>query len=584
MIMSDFAREETLSQEFIQSYIGGKGIGTHLLLEEVGPEADPLGPENKLIFAIGPITGTKMPGTNRYAVYFLSPLTGGYCESYAGGKVARQFAKTGFKVVIVEGASASPVFLDVSDRGVSFRDATDIWGLDTYRAEEQLLAKTSVQGAEACVIGPAGERLVRFALIENNKWRSLGRGGSGAVMGSKKLKGIVWHGTQKIQVAQQDSFDELVRDILERAEVDPGVARYREMGTVQMVRVVNGVKAFPTHYWTKGSLEDFEPISGETMVEKYQVGTTSCPPCIMRCGNLNRVPDGPLAGLEIDGPEYETINAFGGLCEIVDFPQIMRMNDICDRLGIDTMTAGNLCGLAIEACHQGRLDLGLDYGDADGVAEFLEAMALREGVGDLFAEGILEVERSLGLEDLAVHVKGMEPAAFDPRFSKGMGLSFAMTSRGACHLRTTFYKPELAGYIEPGATEGKAEMVVDWEDRLCIMDTLIYCRFYRDLVEWPYLTRVVNAALGSEFSEADLHGIANRIVTESHEFNARRGFGPDKERLPKWITERGLITGGREARITADELEMMRGDYYDCRGWQRTSVVDREARQAGAGS
>ena len=256
----------------------------------------------------------------------------------------------------------------------------------------------------------------------------------------------------------------------------------------------------------------------------------------------------------------------------------MRMNDICDRLGIDTMTAGNLCGLAIEACRQGRLDLGLDYGDADGVADFLEMMALREGVGDLFADGIRAVERSLGLEDLAVHVKGMEPAAFDPRFSKGMGLSYAMTSRGACHLRTTFYKPELAGLIEPGATEGKAAMVVDWEDRLCIMDTLIYCRFYRDLVEWPYLTRVVNAALGSDYSEADLHDIANRIVTESHVFNTRRGFGPKEERLPKWITERGLITGGSEARISADELEMMRGDYYDCRGWQRTSGIDQEAR------
>jgi aldehyde:ferredoxin oxidoreductase len=562
--------EEGISPELVREYVGGKGVGTHLLLDEVGPEVGPLSPANKLIFVIGPLAGTAMPGSNRYAAYFLSPLTGGYCESYAGGKLAAQFSRTGYRVVILEGASPTPVFLEISDRGVAFHPADDVWGLETYDAEERLLAAVGVEHAQACVIGPAGENLVRFALVENNKWRSLGRGGCGAVMGSKHVKGIVWHGNVRTEVARPDAFRQLVKDILERGKDDPGVAAYRKMGTVQMVRVVNGVGAFPTRYWTKGRLDDFEPLSGETMVEKYQVGTTVCPPCIMRCGNLNRVPDGPLAGLEIDGPEYETINAFGGLCEIVDFAQVMRMNDICDRLGIDTMTAGNLCALAIEASRRGLIDLKLDYGDADGVAAFLEMMCRREGIGDVFADGILRVEKELGLEGVAVHVKGMEPAAFDPRFSKGMGLSFALTSRGACHLRTTFYKPELAGLISPEVTSGKAAMVVDWEDRLCVMDTLIYCRFYRDLVQWPYLAQVVNAAIGSEHDEASLHRIANRIVTETHSFNRSRGFGPEKERLPVWITERPLLVAEEERRITADELELMRREYYSCRHWSLT--------------
>ena len=189
-----------------------------------------------------------------------------------------------------------------------------------------------------------------------------------------------------------------MRDMVQRGKTDPSAARYEAMGTVQMVRVVNSFNAFPTRYWQEGRLADFEPLSGETMMEKYQVDTTSCPPCILHCGNINRVPEGhPLAGLEIDGPEYETIDAFGGLCEIVDFPQVMRMNDICDRLGIDTMTAGNLCGLAIEATRQGRLDTGLSYGDAEGVAAFLEQIVKREGIGDVFADGIKRVERaSLG--------------------------------------------------------------------------------------------------------------------------------------------------------------------------------------------
>lgn len=564
---------ETLDPQLVRDYIGGKGVGSHLLLDEVGPAVDPLSPDNKIIFAIGPLTGTAMPGGNRYAAYFLSPLTGGYCESYSGGKLAPQFAATGYKVVILEGSSPTPVYLEISDRAVTIHPAADLWGLDTYAAEEALLARTSAPKAQACVIGPAGEKLVRFALIANNKWRCLGRGGSGAVLGSKKVKGIVWHGSHKAEVARPAEFKALIKDMVQRGRTDPGVANYQAKGTVQMVRTVNGFGAFPTRYWQKGYLDDFEPLTAETMIERYQVGTTSCTPCIMHCGNMNRVPEGySFAGLEIDGPEYETIQAFGGLCEIVDFAQVMRMNDICDRLGIDTMTAGNLCGLAIEACAQGRLDLGLEYGDADGVADFLAKMALREGIGDVFADGILRVESEFELEDLAVHVKGMEPAAFDPRRAKGMGLTYAMTERGACHLRTTFYKAELSGQSDPVVIEGKGAMVVDWENRLCIMDTLIYCRFYRDLVMWPFITDVVNAASGTDYSVEELSQIASRIVSETHEFNQRRGFGPDKERLPKWITEHPLKGHeGETWTITGEELEVMRRDYYAARSWEPPS-------------
>jgi aldehyde:ferredoxin oxidoreductase len=569
-------REEVISPALMQEYIGGKGVGSHLLLEQVGAAVDPLGPENKMIFAIGPLTGTTMPGSTRYAAYFVSPLTGGYCESYSGGKLATQFAATGYRVVVLEGRSRRPVYLEISDRGVAIHPADDLWGLDAYAAEDALLSRTSSPTAQACVIGPAGEKLVRFALVANNKWRCLGRGGPGAVLGSKRVKGIVWHGTHKVKVARPAEFKTLVKDMVGRAKDDPSVARYQAMGTVQMVRVTNAIHAFPTRYWQKGRLDDFEQLSGETMLEKYKVGNTSCPPCIMHCGNVNRVPDGEaFAGLELDGPEYETIYAFGGLCEIADFAQVMRLNDICDRLGIDTMTAGNLCGLAIEACAQGRLDLGLGYGDADGVAALLEKMAAREGIGDVFADGILRVEKEYDLEDVAVHVKGMEPAAFDPRRSKGMGLSYAITARGACHLRTTFYKAELSGQSDPTAIDGKGEAVADWENRLCIMDTLIYCRFYRDLVPWPFLTDVVNAALGTDYSTEALMRIADRVVTETHAFNARRGIGRGHETLPVWITDHPLTTSeGESWAITADEVEAMRRDYYAARSWDDPEAVD----------
>ena len=561
--------EETIAPELIRDYIGGKGIGTHYLLDEVGPDVDPLSPANKLIFVNGPMTGTTMFGSNRYGLHFASPLTGGYGECTSGGHVAPQFARTGYRVVIVEGAADSPVYLEISEAGATIHPADDVWGLDTYQAEAALVARHREQWprAQACVIGPAGEKLVRFACVENNKWHSLGRGGSGAAMGSKKLKGVVFHGDRKVEAARPDEFKALVKDMAVRAKDDPGVAAYRRGGTVNMVRLINGINAFPTRYWRKGHLDDFEPLSTETMIEKYLERNDVCPPCLLQCIKHNVIREGPHAGLEIDGPEYETLYVFGGLCEIVDFGQVMRLNDICDRLGVDTMTGGNLCALAIEASQRGLIDLKLDFGDADGVAAFLESMCLREGLGDLFADGVLRVEKELGLKGVAVHVKGMEPAGYDPRSLKGMGLAFVATSRGACHLRSTFYKPELAGLIDAQTTEGKAALYVDWEDRLCIMDTLIFCRFYRDLVPWPFITAVVNAAIGTDYSTDELHAVASRIIGDTHRFNELRGFtARTKERLPAWITERET-EDDKHQTVTQDEMDFMLGEYYELRGW-----------------
>jgi len=336
---------------------------------------------------------------------------------------------------------------------------------------------------------------------------------------------------------------------------------------------VNSIGAFPTRYWTKGRLEGWEQLSGDAMVETYKVGNTTCPPCVIACGHVCRVPDGELAGLEIDGPEYETIWAFAGLCEIVDFPFVMLCNDICDRQGIDTMSAGSLCGLAIEASRRGLIDEQLDYGDAKGVERFLRRMARREGkAADLFAEGILAVEKELGLEGVAVHVKGMDPAAYDPRRTTGMGLGYVTSTRGACHMRSTFIRAELVGLCELGALEGKGELYVAWENRLVMMDTMIFCRFYRDMLEWPFLTRIVNAAIGTDYTAEELDAIANRIVTETHRFNELRGFGPESEKLPAWITERPLETANGELRFTDDDLAVMVGDYYEARGWGQPPV------------
>ena len=379
--------EETVPPELIKELIGAKGIGTHYLCEEVAPEVDPLSPGNKLIFVVGPMGGTTMLGSNRYALYFASPLTGGYGECYSGGNLTPQFARTGYKVVIVEGKADGPVYLEISEEGAAFHDASDLWGMDAFKAEDEILARTPHKKAQACVIGQAGEKLVRFACVNNNYWHQLGRGGPGAVYGSKNLKGIVWHGEKKVDVARPDDYKAVVRDLIERCKDDPGVAAYQRGGTLNMVRIMNGVNAFPTRYWRKGTLENFERITVETMLAEHGTVNQTCPPCVFKCVKRNTVFKGRHEGLVVEGPEYETAYVFGGLCEIDDFAEIMWLNDICDRLGVDTMDAGNLCALAIECAERGLIDEKLTWNDPVGVGAFLEKICLREGIGDLFAEG-----------------------------------------------------------------------------------------------------------------------------------------------------------------------------------------------------
>jgi len=560
------SREETVPPELIKELIGAKGIGTHYLCEEVGPEVDPLSRRAKLIFAIGPMAGTTMLGSNRYGLFFVSPLTGAYCECYSGGNLTPQFAKTGYKIVIVEGKADGHVYLEISEEGVAFHSADDLWGLDAYESEDKIVERTAHKKAQACVIGQAGENLVRFACVNNNKWHQLGRGGPGAVFGSKNLKGIVWHGDKKVDVARPDAYKVVVREMVENTKDHPAVAAYQRGGTLNMVRIMNGANAFPTRYWRKGMLETFERLTVETMLAEHGTKNESCPPCVMRCVKHNHVFEGRHKGLEIEGPEYETAYVFGGLCEIDDLAEVMWLNDLCDRYGVDSMTAGNLCALAIEASQRGLIDERMEFGDPDCVGDFLTKMCLREGIGDIWAEGVLRVEKEYGLEGVAVHVKGMEPAGYDPRAMKGMGLGFATATRGACHLRATIYKAELAGILDPQALEGKAAVYCDWEDRLTIMDTLLYCRFYRDLVPWPYITAVVNAAIGTDHSEDDMRRIANRIVTMSHDFNAARGIGRASERLPHWVSEKPMDDEGALTFPQA-EMEYMLADYYRIRGW-----------------
>lgn len=564
--------EEPIDDKVYRTFLGGKGLGTYLLIKNTKAGVDPLSEENALVFAIGPTTDTMVWGSSRYGVFTKSPLTSLYTESYAGGRVAQPISRTGYDAVVIKGASKRPVYLEISNGDVKFHDASHLWGKDTYETEDAIRQEVGVKDAGIAVIGPAGENLVRFAVIENDRWRSVGRTGAGAVMGSKKIKSIAFHGNKEKRVANHDLLKEFWHEMREKAKEDPGVTKYRAAGTLQIVPLTNKVGAFPTEYWSSGTYDKWQNLTIDALKDKCEVRARACPKCFMACGNLSKVRGGRHKGLKIEGPEYETVNSFGGLCLIDDITEVMYLNDICDRLGMDTITAGNLAGFTIEASQRKVIGEKIDYGDVDSIAALLNKISTKEGIGAALAEGIKHASKEWGLEDLAIHVKGLEPPGYDPRVLKGMGLGYVTSDRGACHLRATFYKPELAGIIPPEQVEGKAKVFIEWEDRLTMMDALIICRFFRDLYLWPEMSLIVKATTGMELDEQQSRGITSNIANKVREFNLREGMKNTDETLPKRFFEEQLQDSGK--LLPKAEFDKMLSDYYELKGWSEPPPAD----------
>ncbi|NLW80133.1 MAG: aldehyde ferredoxin oxidoreductase family protein [Desulfovibrionales bacterium] len=558
-----------ISDELLTQTLGGKGLATYFMLKEIPAGSDPLSSENIVIFATGPITGSPIWGSSRYGVFTKSPQTGLYAESYSGGHAPEYMDAAGYDIVIIKGAAKEPVWIDISDTEVHIHPAHDLWGLDTYATEDAVREKVLELYGEKCgpvVIGPAAENLVRFSVIENDYWRSAGRTGTGAVLGSKKVKALAFRGQARRKIAYPELLKDFTKSITARSKEDKGVQGYKKVGTTGLVDLLNEVGAFPSRYWQRGRVEHRDGINSVALHTRCDVKPKACAKCLMACGRLSTVKDGPHAGLTVEGPEYETIYAFGGLCEIRDIEDIIYLNDLGDRLGMDTISAGNLAGLTIEASRQGRIDLKLDYGDVDGVASLLREISAVSGIGALLGQGIRHAAQVWGMEDMAVHVKGLEPAGYDPRVLKGMGLAYATSDRGACHLRATFYKPELAGMVDPQATKGKAAVFKVWEDRLTYFDMLILCRFYRDMYQWKELATITKALTGLELNVEDMIALASEVKDNVRRFNIREGLQPMDDHLPVALTTHSLSETGNA--ISAEEVETMVSEYYQVRNWQ----------------
>ena len=559
---------EAVDERIMRRYLGGKGLATWLLLNLNPPRVDPLSPENHLIFATGPVTQELVWGSSRYGVFTKSPLTGFFAESYSGGRVAEAMAATGFDAIAIFGYMTEPVIMFVEPEGVRFDAADDIWGLNSYETFEMIDARykellKSRYGA--VVIGPAGENQVPFAAIQNDKWHFAGRTGVGAVMGAKKIKAIIFGGDQIKLLDDPDDVRAISKQLAHESKKNPVVHAYKSKGTSMMVDITNAAGCFPAKYWSQGSVTHREKINAEALHTRCKVEPESCAKCFMACGRYSRVLHGKHAGVQLKGPEYETIYVFGGLCMVDNIEDILYLNDICNSLGLDTITAGNLCAFAIEAVKAGKVTYPIDYGETEAIAQLIQEIGTgKDGLAGILSKGIQHAAKVWDLENRAIHVKGLEPAGFDPRVLKGMGLAYATADRGACHLRTTFYKPELSGLISPDQIEGKAELLIEYEDRLTLFDALILCRFFRDTYDWELLGRLIKATVGLSSEKAALREIAANIINLVRKFNIQEGLTETDDTLPHRFFQENL--DGKH-RITEGELQKLKLDYYRYRNW-----------------
>lgn len=571
-VSSKSTKIEKLDEKKAKECIGGKGLGARIILDEVPPHVDPLSPSNTLVFAVGPLTGTRAPTSNRYGAFFKSPLTGIWGESYSGGHLGPQIKKAGYDAIVIKNASPSPIYISVIDDDVQFHDATALWGKTTMETEDAVKKDIGESKAKVMTIGPAGENLVKFACICNDYYRQLGRAGAGAVMGSKKIKAIAFMGTKEVELENEEKFNAVVKEVLSRIPKDGSMTKY---GTPVMVNNQNALGAFPTHYWQKGFFDSHIRINAPTMEKEILDKNKACWNCPVACGKMSSVKEGKYKGTVVEGPEYETIFAFGGLCEIADIKAIAKINEVCDNLGLDTITSGNVIGFTMRAYELGRLnsEFPVKFGDDDVVLKLLNMITKRKGLGNVLAEGVKSASKTLGLEDIAVHVKGLEPPGYDPRGYNGMALSYAVGVRGADHLRSTAYAYEMRGVADRFAVTGKGTFVKNLEDKLAVIDSSILCCFVRDAYEWEDLANLYTYATGINMSATELKNAGARAVDNARRFSVREGISRKDDSLPKIFHELPFSDGSSRMHVVVKEdMERMLDEYYDARGWSRDGI------------
>jgi len=589
-LTSEKSHARTFDDNYAKKYLGGQGFAVELVYHGVPKGADPLGPDNVLAMAGGLFDGFPVPTGGKVAFAGKSPATNTLAESIMGGSIGPELKHAGYDALEITGKANVPVYLFIEDDKVEINDASDLWGKDTRVTPETLKKRHGWDVKVAC-IGVAGEKLSKIACIDCDD-RQAGRAGLGAVMGSKNLKAIVIRGTKDLVPAEPKKLLDIALRYQKIYEAAPSFIEDTKYGTGEFLGWVNKEKGvFPTRNWQESVFKEREKIDPYYWAPKYVTKNKACFSCTKPCGKLFEIKSGKFAGVAIDGIEYETLYSLGGQCGNADVESVARANELCDLLGMDTISAGVTVGFAMELMQRGIItekDVGfrLTFDNAsDAVPRMIEMMGNRSGFGDVLADGVKVAAMKIGkgAERYAIHTKGLEPPAYDVRGMKGHGLAYMTSTRGACHLRAGFYAPELVGKfwkwegIDRFSPANKGFMVSQTENFMCVYDSIGLCKFSRGFFLIAKLPEVIEAITGMSYTEDELLKIGERIHNMKGAFNAREGVTRKDWLLPARILEEPIVDGpSKGSKISVDEMNMMLDDYMKARGWTSEGVPTEE--------
>jgi aldehyde:ferredoxin oxidoreductase len=573
-------KAEPLNQEYAEQYIGARGLGTKYFTEEVDPKVDPLSPENKIIFMTGPLTGTFAGSAGRYNVVTKGPLNGTIAASNSGGTFGPELKYAGWDGIIFEGRAQSPVYLSIYNDQVELKSAAELWGQDVFATTDAL--KTAMdEEAKVCCIGPAGENLVKYACIMNEYHRAAGRSGVGAVMGSKNLKAIVVKGSQGIAVEDPKAFMEAAIDARTKLREHPvsgqGLAAY---GTNILVNILNEHGGLPVKNFSEAAVfPSAEKISGEYQAEKYLVRNKGCFGCTIGCGRVTNIPKGPFKSAG-EGPEYEATWTFGSNLAIDDFEAICKANFLCNELGLDPITLGGTVSCAIEMAEKGiipRSTADLRWGDGATLVDLVSKTAYREGFGDELAEGSYRLAEKYGYPEYSMTAKKQEMPAYDPRGQQGIGLNYATSNRGGCHVRGYMTSPEVLGIpvkVDPDETEGKPALLKLFQDLTALVDSSGLCLFITFALGLPEIAAQLRTATGLDLSDEEYLLSGERVWNLERLFNLQAGFTTKDDTLPPRLLNEPMKGGPHEGKVV--RLDIMLPEYYSLRGWDEQGIPTEE--------
>ncbi|MBI2875044.1 MAG: aldehyde ferredoxin oxidoreductase family protein [Firmicutes bacterium] len=576
------------------AYLGGRGLNSKVLYDHFTPGSDPLGPDNILIFGSGPVNGTLIPSSGRMTVTAASPLTvvgddwACFGDSNVGGFVGAELKFAGWDQVIFRGQSRAPVYLLIDNDQVQIRDASRLWGLDTWATEEAIREELGDSEIRVACIGPAGEKLTRYASIICDRHRAAGKCGMGAVMGSKRLKAVAVRGRGTVGVARPAELFKVVKDAMDIMRADPSSKAYGRYGTPSLIKVHQLHGRLAVRNYQESQFDHWDNLSADTLAEKYWVRSMACFGCPLHCAHWFKIPDGPYAGTTGEGPEYVSIGSFGTKTGNSDAGTMLKCHSLCNRLGLDTQNTGGAIAWAMECWENGLINekdtdgLELTWGNGEAMVAIIQRIGTREGdFASLLAEAPYRAAKVLGAgsEKYLAHVKGQDPALSDPRVAKAWGLSYAVASRGGCHLRAlatgeTFFSKEEAREmfgseeaVENFGVKGKGRLVKWHEDQRAVADSLETCKFIvRTALIYPHWeTRFLAAVTGIDMSPDEALRLGERIVNLERGFNVRQGLTRKDDDLSPRLRTDPVRKGPAEGHTL--DLDPMLDEYYQDRGW-----------------